>query len=1054
MKKILLSFLGLLCFVTTFSQLLSWSPVFPTENTTTFEITVDATKGNKGLDFYTPNSDVFVHTGVITNLSTSASDWKYVKFNQNFNLPNALLNATYVGSFPVQRWRFTISGGLRSYYGITDPAETIQKISILFRNGNGSRVQRNLDASDMYIPVYNNNLNVVFTTPFFQPTFNRIPEPIIKTIGENIPVTAVANTLPGVTTMRLYYNGNLIQTAINAATISAVPVITASGSQTIVAEATDGVTTKTDTLKFFVPGTTQIEPLPAGVRDGINYGANNTSATLVIFAPNKNRVTLIGDLPNSNWEEQTQYQMKKTPDNNYYWLTITGLTPGTEYAFQYLIDGNLRIGEAYTEKVLDPWNDQFITSSTYPNLKPYPVGKTSGIVSILQTAAPTYTWQTTNYTRPDKRNLIIYELLLRDFLAAPNWKTLTDTLNYIKKLGINTIQLLPFNEFEGNISWGYNPSYYFAPDKYYGPKNELKAFIDSCHKRGIAVVLDIALNHSFGQSPMVQMYFDGVNNRPAANNPWFNQVQKHGFNVGYDMNHESMATRYFTSRVVTHWLQEYRLDGFRFDLSKGFTQTQTCDNNGGNCSTGNWSNYDASRVAIWKRYHDTLQLKSPGSYTILEHFADNSEEVELADYGMMLWGNMHYNFSEAAQGWISNSNFNGALHVSRGWAQPHLISYLESHDEERLMVNVRGTGRQVPGYDTRNFETALDRAALSAAFLLTMPGPKMIWQFGELGYDYSINYCQNGTNNTNCRTDPKPITWDYLQVNGRKDLYNVYKAVLQLRNDPLYAQAFTTGFINRDFGGSFKWMTLNSGTGKLVIIGNFDVTGVGGNVTFPTAGTWYEYLNAPATFNANGGSQFFFLNPGEFKIFTSSNVVLPVTLVNFNGRNNNTENLLSWEVQNEVDLSHYELERSFDGTAFNYVGRINATGSSNYSFTDKDISKSPVYFYRLKKVDIDGRFSYSGIIRLNGNVKSLTLAAIPNPFKDVLKISVSSAVKINANLTITDLSGRVLYQQPLQVQPGVNVYEIPEAVKFASGTYQLQLQSKEQKTTLRVLKVN
>ncbi|MCG7859072.1 alpha-amylase family glycosyl hydrolase, partial [Flavihumibacter sediminis] len=147
------------------------------------------------------------------------------------------------------------------------------------------------------------------------------------------------------------------------------------------------------------------------------------------------------------------------------------------------------------------------------------------------------------------------------------------------------------------ISWGYNPSYYFAPDKYYGPKNTLKAFIDACHKNGIAVIMDMVLNHSFGQSPMVQLYFDGANNRPAANNPWFNPVAKHAFNVGYDMNHEAAVTKRFFSNVCAFWLQEYKLDGFRFDLSKGFTQTKTCDDNGGNCDVNGWSAYDASRVA-------------------------------------------------------------------------------------------------------------------------------------------------------------------------------------------------------------------------------------------------------------------------------------------------------------------------------------------------------------------------------------------------------------------------------------------------------------------------
>jgi 1,4-alpha-glucan branching enzyme len=1051
MKKALLILAASLMCQPLFSQLLSWTPNFPVESTTPFSITVDATKGNKALDFYTPTTDVYVHTGVITNLSISSSDWRYVRPG-NFNTPVPALNAAYVGSFPVQKWQFTITGGLRSFYGVTNPLETIQKVAILFRNGAGTKVQRNVDGSDMYVPVYDGSLNVRFTLPFFQPTYNRIPETINKVVGDNISVTAVASSIPANTTMKIYFNGSLIQTAPGAATISATPTIGTTGTQVIVAEAFDGSITKTDTLRFFVPSANVIQALPVGVKDGINYNGDNTTATLVLYAPSKNRVTVIGDLPSSNWSEQTQYQMKKTPDGNYWWTTLTGLTPGTEYAFQYLVDGNLKVADPYAEKVLDPWNDQFIPATTYPALKPYPVGLTSGIVSVLQTASPVYNWQTTGYTRPDKRNLMVYELLLRDYLAAHDWKTLNDTLNYIKKLGINTIQLMPINEFEGNISWGYNPDYYFAPDKYYGPKNELKALIDSCHKKGIAVVIDIALNHSFGLSPMVQLYWDAANSRPAANNPWFNTVAKHAFNVGFDMNHESLATRYFTSRVVTHWLTEYKIDGFRFDLSKGFTQTQTCDNNGANCDAGAMGNYDASRIAIWKRYYDTLQLKSPGSYAILEHFAANSEEIELSNYGMLLWGNMNFNFSEAAMGWIGTSNFDGALHVSRGWSQPYLVAYMESHDEERLMVKTRVSGNASGAYDTKAFETALDRMELCASFLLTMPGPKMIWQFGEQGYDYSINYCPDGSTNNNCRTDPKPIRWDYLQVPGRKDLYNVYKALLQLRNNPLYAEAFTTGFISRDFSGAFKWMTLNSSAGDVVIIGNFDVVAQGGSVTFPAAGTWYEYLKAPNTFNATGGSQFFNLQPGEYRIYLSTNVVLPVTLLNFSGKTNGNNNILGWEVANEQNLSHYELERSTDGQFFSFQASITATGSRNYSFIDNDINKSLFYFYRLKKVDIDGRFSYSSTIRLNGMVKSISITATPNPFTETIKVNIATPLKEAVTIVITDLSGRQLYRLVLQLQPGVNVVDMPETQKLAAGSYLLTMQSLHKTTSVKILK--
>lgn len=866
MKRFLLPLIIILISLQAYSQLLSGTPDFPVESTGTFAITMDASKGNQGLLNYTPTNDVYVHTGVITNLSTSPSDWQHVKFNQNFNVPNPALQATYLGN---NKWQFTITGGIRAYYGLTNPSETIQKIAILFRNGNGSRAQRNINGSDMYIPVYTSSLAVRFTNPLMQPTYIPEPEPLTRSVGDNVAMTAVAN-VPSA--MKLYFNGTVVQTATNATTISANPIISFTGEQVLVAEANNGTTIKKDTIRFTVLSSIITAPLPAGVKDGINYEPNNTAVTLVLYAPSKTRVSIIGDLPGSNWTDQPQYQMNKTPDGNYWWLRITGLIAGTEYSYQYLIDGILKIADPYTEKVLDPFNDGSIPATTYPSLKPYPAGLTSGIVSLLQTAAPGYTWHNNTFTRPDKRNLMIYELLVRDLLAAHDWNTLRDTLNYIKKLGINTIEIMPFNEFEGNLSWGYNPDFYFAPDKYYGPKNTLKRFVDSCHSKGIAVVMDIALNHSFGLSPMVQLYFDGANNRPAANNPWFNPTTRHAFNVGYDMNHESLATRYFVSRVVDHWLNEYKIDGFRFDLSKGFTQTQTCDASGNNCNVTTWGNYDASRIAIWKKYYDTLQLKSPGSYAILEHFAANSEEIELSNYGMLLWGNMNYNFSEAAMGYVSTSNFDGALSTSRGWTNPYLVSYMESHDEERLVYKNLQYGNASGSYNIKTLPTALKRIELSAAFLLTMPGPKMIWQFGELGYDYSINYCQDGTINNSCRTDPKPIRWDYLQNTNRRQLHDVFAALLNLRANPSYTNAFISNNVERSLDVGFKWLKVSGNPGKIVVVGNFDVTAQTGSVTFQNAGIWYDYFSG-TTITATGAAQSVTLQPGEYHVYLSMNPV-------------------------------------------------------------------------------------------------------------------------------------------------------------------------------------
>jgi 1,4-alpha-glucan branching enzyme len=444
-------------------------------------------------------------------------------------------------------------------------------------------------------------------------------------------------------------------------------------------------------------------------------------------------------------------------------------------------------------------------------------------------------------------------------------------LAYLKNLGINAIELMPFNEFEGNLSWGYNPDFYFTPDKYYGPKNTVKAFVDECHKNGIAVVMDIALNHSFGSSPMVQLYFDAVNNRPDPSNPWFNPVAKHAFNVGYDMNHESPDTKYYFNRITEFWLNEYKLDGFRFDLSKGFTQKQTCDNNGGNCDVNGWSNYDSSRVNIWKKYYDSSQTYAAGSYVILEHFAANAEELDLSNYGMMLWGNENYAFNQATMGYSTGWDFSQALATARGWTQPNLVSYMESHDEERLMYKNINYGNAAGSYNIKDPATALKRNEMAAAFFLMMPGPKMIWQFGELGYDYSINTCQDLTVNNNCRTDAKPIKWDYLQNAGRLHLHDVYAALLKLRNHPLYKTAFVSNRVDQSLTAAFKWLKLTTDTSNLVVTGNFDVAVASGSVSFPSAGVWYDYLTGE-TVTATGAAQNFTLQPGEYHIYVNRNI--------------------------------------------------------------------------------------------------------------------------------------------------------------------------------------
>lgn len=589
----------------------------------------------------------------------------------------------------------------------------------------------------------------------------------------------------------------------------------------------------------------QTADLPAGAKDGVAFINNGTSAIVTLYAPGKTSISLIGDF--NNWST-TASVMKKTPDGNTWWVQIDNLNPATEYAYQFVVDGNLKVADPYCEKVLDPDNDQYISATVYPNLKAYPTGKTTGIVSVMQANHRVYSWKNTSFTRPDKNNLVIYELLVRDFTTEHSYASTLAKLDYLIGLGINAIELMPVNEFEGNLSWGYNPSFYFAPDKYYGTKTALQNFIDECHGRGIAVIMDMVLNHSFGQSPMVQLYFDGA--KPTTSSPWFNVDAKHPFNVGYDFNHESPATKKFSKDVMKFWMQQYKIDGFRFDLSKGFTQKASTDD-------AQFRLYDAGRVAIWKDYNSYIKSIDPNFYVILEHFAEESEEKVLADEGMMLWNNLNHDMNEATMGWLGGSNFQWGFYTNHGFTKSeNLVSYGESHDEERLNFKNISYGNGSGSYMIKgNLATSLKREELIAAFLFGMPGPKMIWQFGELGYDVSVDF--------NGRTGDKPIKWEYFSDPSRKALYDAYTKFIRLKKNN---SIFNSTNFTYNLAGGIKYIKLTEGSNTVVVVGNFDVVNQSANIDFGAAGTWLDAVGsnvslASGTYTAN-------LAPGEYHIFS------------------------------------------------------------------------------------------------------------------------------------------------------------------------------------------
>lgn len=935
------------------AQLISLSPAFPTESDN-ITITFDASKGNAGLKDLGAN--VYVHTGVITDKSTNPGDWKYVKHPWATVFDDIKMISKGNNIYEIN------IGNPRTYYAVPS-GEKILKLAMVFRNADGSKEAKNTDNSDIYAPLYPAGLLAVrFSTPESEPKFLPVMLPVTKKVGESLAVSAISSSAAN---LSLTLNGVTFATATSAQTINGNAQINASGKQLIKIFASNGSATAVDSFSFVVNSAVQTAELPANTRDGVTYLNNGTSAIFNLTAPAKGNVYVIGDF--NDWQASTAGFMKNTPDGKRWWVQIDNLVPGTEYAYQYLVDGTLKIADPYSEKVLDPNNDQFINQpnpSNYPGLKAYPAGKTTGIVSVMQSNASPYSWKTSNFARPKKTDLVIYELHLRDFLAAHNFQTLRDTLGYLQNLGINAIELMPVNEFEGNESWGYNPSFYFAPDKYYGPKDEMKAFIDEAHKRGMSVILDMVLNHSFGQSPMVQLYFDNAAGKPSLSSPWFNRDATHPYNVGYDFNHESADTKYFSKKVMQFWLEEYKVDGYRFDLSKGFTQkTNPNDVNA-------WGAYDASRIKIWKEYYDYITSVDPGALVILEHFADNSEEKELSAYGMMLWGNMNNNYNEASMGYLANSNLAGGVYKERGWANPNLVTYMESHDEERLMFKNLQYGNSAGSYSVRDLPTALKRQEMAAAFFFTIPGPKMIWEFGERGYDLSINY-PSGT--ANDRLSNKPPHWEYMNDANRKALYNVYSRLIKLRTEQ---DVFETGNFTYSLAGAIKTISLNDPKLGVTVVGNFDVTAQTTNLTFPSTGKWFDYLTKDSI-NVTGTSFNLNMQPGEYHVYTSKNLnsslvdngALPDEIKKqgeyfFNYPNPVTdETTIAYKVskQSKVTLKLYDFLGKEVQTL---VNAPQAAGDYQFKWNLNKVSKigTGVYFLRLQ---LDGQSKVQKVIVAN-----------------------------------------------------------------------------------------
>ena len=733
----------------------------------------------------------------------------------------------------------------------------------------------------------------------------------------------------------------------------AIIVRTADGVKSHDADQFCSVTDNKYQAEEFTPDPLVTKRLPDGAQYGINYNADN-SVTFVLYdqdtaGKSHKYCYIVGDW--NNWERKTEGAMYWDGSKGCWWITLDGFDADKEYRFQYRLGNesgtDTYVSDPYTEIVYDEWNDQYIAG-----VPAFPAGAKQ-LISAFQINRPDYSWKHKDFKVEDKNDLVIYEMLFRDFTKTQNIAGAMAQLDYIENLGVTAVQLMPVQEFDGNLSWGYNPNHWFALDKYYGTREQYKEFIDECHARGLAVIVDVVYNHATGSHPWTKMWWSG--NATAENNPFFNVTPTHPYNVYHDMNHENPMVKEHVKRSLGYLLTEYDVDGFRFDLTKGFTQT---DSGGDNGDVAKWGRYDQSRVDILKGYADHIWSVNEDAVVIFEHLSDWDEEKVLAEHGMQLWRNVNHEYRSAVAGGTGNFSNMYSTDPFGGY-----VGYMESHDEERLCYGVGGDASSItwgviglgddwnndkkmskdgvffsvknvtvadgdrfkirkagewndaynygaasdnykltvgkgyqmtngsgskdmyvpaagtydiyfsleaetvwlmntgdrpedpavtPGESEDALTVAMRRAGASAAFFLTVPGPKMIWQFGEIGYDYTIEH--------NGRTGEKPVVTDeYMAVPARKALYDTYATLLKFRRE-------NPRFFDKDAkfewtpSGALKKITCSVDGKTFHVVGNFGKASA--SYTVPS-GSWTDYINGGTV------SGTITLKQGEFRLLTT-----------------------------------------------------------------------------------------------------------------------------------------------------------------------------------------
>ena len=298
---------------------------------------------------------------------------------------------------------------------------------------------------------------------------------------------------------------------------------------------------------------------------------------------------------------------------------------------------------------------------------------------------------------------------------------------------------------------------------------------------------------------------------------------------------------------------------------------------------------------------------------------------------------MNTEYNQATMGYSTGWDISWGSYQDRGWSQPNLVTYMESHDEERLMYNNEQYGDSIAGYDIKPADTGCQRMEAAGAVFFTIPGPKMLLMFEELGFDISIN--------NPCRECLKPLLWSYYQKSYRRELWNVWASLLHLRNS--YPGTFQTSNYTINFTGAVKSIQLTGANFDAVAVSNFDVGPNSLAPGFQHTGWWYDYFSRDSINVTNLGYAYTY-NQSEFHLYTD----IPLPVVNLEDTDHGTPTGI-----NDIFVQHNSQVVLYPNPN---------SGQFYLSFSMPQSSNVQLSIY-----DLDGRLVYSSNQQLSAGIQNL-----------------------------------------------------------------------------------